>query len=108
MRPEFDWKGNQLPEQVDWVGQRAQIDAAVAAGVQHVVLVGSMGGTQPENMLNKVRCAAPRRGAAGQLRGCRHGRHVQARGGTCVYRAWCSPPRGRTAAQCGPSFANAG
>lgn len=54
VRPEFDWKGNQMPEQVDWLGQKAQIDAAVAAGIKHVVLIGSMGGTQPENMLNKL------------------------------------------------------
>ena len=31
-----------------------QIDAAKAAGVKHVVLVSSMGGTQPDNMLNKI------------------------------------------------------
>lgn len=33
-----------MPEEVDWHGQRAQIDAAVAAGtVKHVVLVSTMG-----------------------------------------------------------------
>lgn len=40
--------------QVDWVGQKAQIDAAKAAGVKQVVLVSSMGGTDPENALNKL------------------------------------------------------
>lgn len=39
--------------QVDWLGAKAQIDAAKAAGVRKVVVVGSMGGTQPDNMLNK-------------------------------------------------------
>lgn len=40
--------------QVDWLGQKVQIDAARAAGVKKVVLVSSMGGTDPENMLNKL------------------------------------------------------
>jgi hypothetical protein len=40
--------------QVDWEGQKKQIDAAVAAGIKHVVLVSSMGGTQPENRLNDI------------------------------------------------------
>lgn len=40
--------------QIDWKGQKAQFDAAKAAGVGHVVLVSSMGGTQPENTLNKI------------------------------------------------------
>lgn len=58
--PEFDWKAGQTPEQVDWLGQKAQIDAAVSAQVKHVVLVSSMGGTQDGeegrtmNMLNKL------------------------------------------------------
>lgn len=41
-------------EQIDWVGQKLQIDAAKAAGVKQVILVSSMGGTDPENMLNKL------------------------------------------------------
>ncbi len=53
-RPSFKWKEGQTPEQVDWLGQKLQIDAAKAAGVRQVVLVGSMGGTDPENMLNKL------------------------------------------------------
>ena len=40
--------------QVEWLGQKAQIDAAKAAGVKRVVVVGSMGGTQPENFLNTL------------------------------------------------------
>ncbi|KAG1657167.1 hypothetical protein FOA52_012282 [Chlamydomonas sp. UWO 241] len=53
-RPQFTWKEGQMPEQVDWIGQKAQFDAAKAAGVKRVILVGSMGGTQPENPLNKL------------------------------------------------------
>eukprot|EP00199_Chlamydomonas_sp_CCMP681_P006906 CAMPEP_0119106796 /NCGR_PEP_ID=MMETSP1180-20130426/6323_1 /TAXON_ID=3052 ORGANISM="Chlamydomonas cf sp, Strain CCMP681" /NCGR_SAMPLE_ID=MMETSP1180 /ASSEMBLY_ACC=CAM_ASM_000741 /LENGTH=273 /DNA_ID=CAMNT_0007092183 /DNA_START=48 /DNA_END=869 /DNA_ORIENTATION=+ len=52
--PSFKWKGDQAPEKVDWLGCKAQIDAAKAAGVQHVVLVGSMGGTNPDHSLNKI------------------------------------------------------
>ena len=40
--------------QIDWLGQKAQFDAAKAAGIDHVVVVSSMGGTQPDNMLNKI------------------------------------------------------
>ena len=42
------------PEAVDWVGQKNQIDAAVACGVEHVVLVGGMGGTRPAHFLNRI------------------------------------------------------
>jgi uncharacterized protein YbjT (DUF2867 family) len=56
VRPEFRWKGGDagIPEKVDWEGQRVQFEAALAAGVRRVVLVSSMGVTQPENMLNKI------------------------------------------------------
>ena len=40
------------PEEVDYQGQLNQIDAAKAAGVQHIVLVGSMGGTNENHPLN--------------------------------------------------------
>ena len=40
--------------QVDWEGQRRQFDAAKAAGVGHVVVISSMGGTQPDNTLNQI------------------------------------------------------
>ena len=50
---------DQMPEQVDWIGCRNQIDAAKKAGVQHIVLVSSMGVSPqkntPDNILNKVR-----------------------------------------------------
>ena len=39
---------------MDWLWQKAQIDAAVAAGVKKVVLVSSMGGTQIDNFLNTM------------------------------------------------------
>ena len=40
--------------QIDWLGQKAQIDAAKEAGVKKVVLVSSMGGTDENNPLNKL------------------------------------------------------
>jgi len=52
-RPVFAYPAGGLPEVVDWVGQRATIDAAKAAGVKHVVVIGSRGGTDPNHMLNK-------------------------------------------------------
>lgn len=42
------------PEQVDWVGQRSQIDLAVQHGVKQVVLISSMGVTQPNHPLNRI------------------------------------------------------
>ncbi|GMI31733.1 hypothetical protein TeGR_g5439, partial [Tetraparma gracilis] len=42
------------PEKVDWEAQKSQFDLAKAAGVKHVVLVSSMGGTQPDNFLNSI------------------------------------------------------
>ncbi|KAL6998345.1 hypothetical protein U1Q18_008468 [Sarracenia purpurea var. burkii] len=53
-RPEFYFEDGAYPEQVDWIGQKNQIDAAKAAGVKQVVLVGSMGGTNPNNPLNSI------------------------------------------------------
>ncbi|KAL8128729.1 hypothetical protein V2J09_017884 [Rumex salicifolius] len=53
-RPEFIFEEGAYPEQVDWIGQKNQIDAAKAAGVKHIVLVGSMGGTNPDHPLNKL------------------------------------------------------
>mmetsp|Transcript_3796 Transcript_3796/g.14075 ORF Transcript_3796/g.14075 Transcript_3796/m.14075 type:complete len:341 (-) Transcript_3796:164-1186(-) len=42
------------PEQMDWLGQKAQFDAAEAAGVKHVVLVSAMGGTKQALETNVV------------------------------------------------------
>ncbi|KZV53398.1 hypothetical protein F511_10184 [Dorcoceras hygrometricum] len=53
-RPEFYFDDGAFPEQVDWIGQKNQIDAAIAAGVKYVVLVGSMGGTKPDHPLNSL------------------------------------------------------
>jgi uncharacterized protein YbjT (DUF2867 family) len=54
VRPKFTFKEDQTPEQVDWIGQKMQIDAARKAGIEKVVLVGSMGGTQSDNFLNTI------------------------------------------------------
>ncbi|KAK4480960.1 hypothetical protein RD792_011822 [Penstemon davidsonii] len=53
-RPEFYFEDGAFPEQVDWIGQKNQIDAAKAAGVKQIVLVGSMGGTNLDNPLNSL------------------------------------------------------
>ena len=53
-RPEFEFAPGGLPEEVDWVGQKNQIDIAETAGVQHIILVGSMGGTNPNHPLNRM------------------------------------------------------
>ncbi|KAG8376906.1 hypothetical protein BUALT_Bualt09G0112900 [Buddleja alternifolia] len=53
-RPEFYYEEGSFPEQVDWIGQKNQIDAAKAAGVKQIVLVGSMGGTNPNHPLNSL------------------------------------------------------
>jgi len=53
-RPEFYFEEGSSPEQVDWIGQKNQIDAAKSIGVKHIVLVGSMGGTDINHPLNKL------------------------------------------------------
>jgi uncharacterized protein YbjT (DUF2867 family) len=53
-RPEFFYPEGGTPEQVDYQGQLNQIDAAKAAGVKHIVLVGSMGGTNEQHPLNRM------------------------------------------------------
>lgn len=53
-RPDFTFKEGQFPEQIDWLGQKAQLDAAKEAGVKKVVLISSMGGTDEKNPLNKL------------------------------------------------------
>jgi len=50
----FAWKYGGYPEKVDYWGQVAQIDLAKKLGIRHVVLVSSMGGTDPDNFLNTV------------------------------------------------------
>jgi len=53
-RPEFFYEENGYPEQVDWIGLKNQVEAAKAAGCKHIVLVGSMGGQNPNHMLNSL------------------------------------------------------
>lgn len=52
--PRFGFLKDQTPEQVDWYGGKLQIDIAKACGLRHVVLVGSMGGTNPSHFLNSM------------------------------------------------------
>ena len=53
-RPEFEFEAQGMPEQVDWLGQKNQIDVAETVGVQHIVLVGSTGGTNENHPLNSL------------------------------------------------------
>lgn len=53
-RPEFYFRKNQDPYNVDWLGAKNQIDAAKRAGIKHFVFLSSMGGSQPENFLNTI------------------------------------------------------
>jgi hypothetical protein len=50
----FKWKYGGYPELVDYRGQIAQFQLAKRLGIKHVVLVSSMGGTDPSNFLNSV------------------------------------------------------
>ena len=53
-RPQFEYEPDGMPEIVDYYGQKNQIDVAKQAGVEQIVLVGSMGGTNPDNPLNRL------------------------------------------------------
>mmetsp|Transcript_1013 Transcript_1013/g.2693 ORF Transcript_1013/g.2693 Transcript_1013/m.2693 type:complete len:323 (+) Transcript_1013:2-970(+) len=53
-RPEFHFPAGGTPEEVDYYGTLAQVDAAKKAGVGHIVLVSSMGGTDRTNFLNTI------------------------------------------------------
>lgn len=53
-RPEFYFEDGGFPEQVDWLGQKNQIDAAKAVRAKQIILVGSMGGTNLNNPLNAL------------------------------------------------------
>lgn len=53
-RPTFEFEPGGMPEAIDYEGQRQQIDAAIAAGIEQIVLVGSMGGTQLNHPLNQL------------------------------------------------------
>jgi hypothetical protein len=51
---QFRWKHGGYPEKVDYHGQVAQIKLAKKLGMKQVVLLSSMGGTDPQNFLNMV------------------------------------------------------
>ncbi|KAJ7950297.1 NAD(P)-binding rossmann-fold protein [Quillaja saponaria] len=51
-KPEFCFEDGEYPEQIDWIGTKNQIDVAKSAGVKHIVLVGCMGGTDPNHPFN--------------------------------------------------------
>jgi NAD(P)H-binding len=51
---QFKWKHGGYPELVDYRGQVAQIELAKLLGIKHVVVISSMGGTDPNNFLNSV------------------------------------------------------
>ncbi|MEM8676359.1 MAG: SDR family oxidoreductase [Cyanobacteria bacterium P01_G01_bin.67] len=53
-RPQFGYDPEGMPEAVDYYGQKNQIDAAQQAGVEQIVLVGSMGGTNENHPLNQM------------------------------------------------------
>ena len=53
-RPVFEYAPGEMPEEVDYNGQKNQIDAAAKAGVEQIVLVGSAGGTDENNYLNTI------------------------------------------------------
>ncbi|KAI3989845.1 hypothetical protein MKX01_040815 [Papaver californicum] len=52
--PEFYFEEGQYPEQVDWIGQKNQVDAAKAAVVKHFILVSTMGSGDPNHPLNSL------------------------------------------------------
>ncbi|AFZ43751.1 NAD-dependent epimerase/dehydratase [Halothece sp. PCC 7418] len=53
-RPEFMYPEDATPEIIDYQGQVNQIDLAQEAGVDHIILMGSMGGTNENHPLNKL------------------------------------------------------
>ena len=50
--PQCTFESGGTPEEVDYQGQLNQINCAKAAGVRHIILVGSMGGTNEQHPLN--------------------------------------------------------
>jgi NAD(P)H-binding len=53
-RLRFVWKYGHYPEKIDYHGQISQIELAKKLSIKEIVLVGSMGGTDPSNFLNQV------------------------------------------------------
>jgi len=55
------YKNNQSPHDVDYIGQRHIIDQCVASSVNHVVMLGNMGGYRSKlSEINKWKRAAER------------------------------------------------
>lgn len=54
MPPSFYFEAGGMPEDVDWLGARTQIDLAKSLKLKHIVFVGSMGSTDENNALNKL------------------------------------------------------
>lgn len=50
----FYFEDGGMPEHVDWIGGKNQVDTAKRLGVGHVVLVGSMGSSDENDSLNRV------------------------------------------------------
>jgi len=53
-RPIFEYPPNGTPELVDYQGQKNQIECAIETDIEHIVLVGSMGGTNENHPLNEM------------------------------------------------------
>jgi uncharacterized protein YbjT (DUF2867 family) len=53
-KPEFEFEPGEKPEQIDYWGQKYQIDAAIQAQVEHIILVGSTGSSRLDHPLNKM------------------------------------------------------
>ena len=53
-RPTFEFAMGGMPEEVDYQGQINQIDLAKEADIKHIILVGSMGGTNENHPLNQL------------------------------------------------------
>ena len=51
-KPSFYFPEGEGPEEVEWKGGRIIIDAAIQAGVKHMVYISSMCGTRPAHFLN--------------------------------------------------------
>ncbi|KAI0564120.1 NAD(P)-binding protein [Gracilaria domingensis] len=52
--PQFKYDEDGMPEFVDWLGAKNQIDTAIRLGLRHVIMVGSMGSTDDNNPLNRL------------------------------------------------------
>jgi len=51
---QFRYDKDQYPEKVDYLGQVAQINLAQRLGISHIILVSSMGVTNPDDFLNSI------------------------------------------------------